>query len=52
MGDQGELYVPEVFVELYRDHMLQLADVVTPNQTEAEYVPVRRRDCCNGSSLT
>jgi pyridoxal/pyridoxine/pyridoxamine kinase len=39
MGDQGSLYVPASFVSLYRDRMMPLADVVTPNQTEIECVP-------------
>jgi len=36
MGDDGSLYVPETFVAKYRDNLLPLADITTPNQTEAE----------------
>uniref|UniRef100_A0A1L8E055 Pyridoxal kinase n=1 Tax=Nyssomyia neivai TaxID=330878 RepID=A0A1L8E055_9DIPT len=36
MGDNGKFYVPEVFVEIYRDELIPLADVVSPNQFEAE----------------
>lgn len=36
MGDNSKLYVPESFVSIYRDRFLSLADVLTPNQTEAE----------------
>ncbi len=38
LGDNGALYVPAEFVELYRTSVLPLADIITPNQTEAEYV--------------
>lgn len=37
MGDCGRLYVPESIVPIYRDHLLPLSDLITPNQTEAEY---------------
>ncbi len=36
MGDDGALYVPESFVSIYRDSIVPLADIITPNQTEAE----------------
>ncbi|KAJ1550397.1 hypothetical protein HK405_000710, partial [Cladochytrium tenue] len=36
MGDEGALYVPAELVPLYRDTLLPLADVVTPNAFEAE----------------
>ncbi|KAG5461302.1 MAG: Ribokinase-like protein, partial [Olpidium bornovanus] len=36
MGDTGGLYVPEAVVPVYRDELLPLADVITPNQFEAE----------------
>ena len=32
LGDKGEFYVPRSLVALYRDRVLPLADVVTPNQ--------------------
>lgn len=35
MGDGGALYVAPEIVPLYR-HIIQYADVVTPNQFEAE----------------
>lgn len=38
MGDNGQLYVPASFVTTYKDKLIQLADVITPNQTELEYV--------------
>jgi len=53
MGDDGHLYVPESFVAKYRDHLVPLADIITPNQTEAELISgvtitdlASARDCC------
>lgn len=37
MGDNGQMYVPKELLEIYRDKLLPLADVITPNQFEAEY---------------
>jgi pyridoxine kinase len=36
MGDNGQLYVPEELVPIYRDEVVPLATVLTPNQFEAE----------------
>ncbi|MES1914077.1 MAG: hypothetical protein MHM6MM_006209, partial [Cercozoa sp. M6MM] len=36
MGDDGELYVPPELVDIYRERLVPLATVLTPNQTEAE----------------
>jgi hypothetical protein len=36
LGDQGKLYVPAEVVPLYKSLLLPLADLVTPNQFEAE----------------
>ncbi|XP_071954997.1 pyridoxal kinase-like [Antedon mediterranea] len=36
MGDNGRFYVPEELMPIYRDELLPLADIVTPNQFEAE----------------
>lgn len=36
LGDNGHLYVPESFVDIYRDDLLPLAQISTPNQFEAE----------------
>lgn len=36
LGDNGKLYVPEELVPVYRERIVPLADVVTPNQFEAE----------------
>nr|CAG4651975.1 EOG090X09AY [Triops cancriformis] len=38
MGDNGELYVPKELLPLYRDEVIPLADVITPNQFEAELI--------------
>ena len=36
MGDDGRLYVAEDLVPAYRDQIISLASVLTPNQFEAE----------------
>lgn len=36
MGDDGEFYVPESLLPIYRDELVPLADILTPNQFEAE----------------
>lgn len=36
MGDDGKMYVPEALLPIYRDEIIPLADVVTPNQFEVE----------------
>lgn len=36
MGDNGQMYVPEDILPVYRDILLPLADIITPNQFEAE----------------
>ncbi|KAJ2691919.1 hypothetical protein GGH99_002070, partial [Coemansia sp. RSA 1285] len=36
LGDDGALYVPEELVSLYRDVLCPLANIITPNQFEAE----------------
>lgn len=36
LGDNGKLYVPAELISMYRDKIIPLADIVTPNQFEAE----------------
>ncbi|XP_033741395.1 pyridoxal kinase-like isoform X2 [Pecten maximus] len=36
MGDNGKMYVPKELLEVYREVIVPLADIVTPNQFEAE----------------
>ena len=36
MGDNGKMYVPAELLPLYREHIVPLADIITPNQFEAE----------------
>ncbi|KDO33344.1 pyridoxal kinase [Saprolegnia parasitica CBS 223.65] len=36
MGDENKLYVPRELVDIYRDQIIPLADIVTPNQFECE----------------
>ncbi|XXQ36000.1 pyridoxal kinase [Plasmodiophora brassicae] len=38
LGDQGKLYVAEGYVAVYRDKIIPHADVLLPNQTEAEFL--------------
>ncbi|XP_072178612.1 pyridoxal kinase-like [Diadema setosum] len=36
LGDNGHFYVPKELMPIYRDQLLPLADIITPNQFEAE----------------
>lgn len=36
MGDNGQMYVPKELLPIYRDEIIPLADILTPNQYEAE----------------
>lgn len=36
MGDNGKMYVPETLLPIYRDEIIPLADIATPNQYEVE----------------
>ncbi|XP_028039447.1 pyridoxal kinase [Bombyx mandarina] len=38
MGDNGKMYVPEEILPVYRDVLVPLADILTPNQFEAELI--------------
>jgi len=42
MGDNGELYVPKELLYIYRDKLIPLADIITPNQFEAELLTERK----------
>ncbi|XP_029315495.1 pyridoxal kinase-like [Cottoperca gobio] len=42
MGDQGAMYVPEYLLPVYRDKVVPLADILTPNQFEAELLTGRK----------
>lgn len=42
MGDQGAMYVPENLLPVYRDKVVPLADILTPNQFEAELLTGRK----------
>jgi len=47
MGDNGKFYVPECLMPIYRDELVPLADVVTPNQFEVELmagIPVKTEE--------
>lgn len=36
LGDKGEFYVPKELVQVYREKVIPIADVLTPNQFEVE----------------
>ena len=36
MGDNGEMYVPKELLPIYKKTIIPLADILTPNQFEAE----------------
>lgn len=38
MGDNGKPYVPEQVISMYKENVVPLADVVTPNQYELEWL--------------
>lgn len=42
MGDQGTMYVPEILLPIYRDKVVPVADLLTPNQFEAELLTGRK----------
>ncbi|XP_055734568.1 pyridoxal kinase-like [Salvelinus fontinalis] len=42
MGDQGSMYVPENILPVYRDKVVAVADILTPNQFEAELLTGRK----------
>ncbi|KAJ3591732.1 hypothetical protein NHX12_006864, partial [Muraenolepis orangiensis] len=42
MGDHGAMYVPEILLPVYRDKVVPMADILTPNQFEAELLTDRK----------
>ncbi|KAM4561693.1 pyridoxal kinase-like [Fundulus diaphanus] len=42
MGDHGALYVPENLLPVYKNKVVPLADILTPNQFEAELLTGRK----------
>lgn len=51
MGDNGKLYIPEDEVPEYKS-LLREADLILPNQFEAECVPTSRRQTRNTGADT
>ncbi|KAF4109344.1 pyridoxal (pyridoxine, vitamin B6) kinase a [Onychostoma macrolepis] len=41
LGDNGAMYVPENLLPIYRDKVVPAADIITPNQFEAELLTGR-----------
>ncbi|CAD7004805.1 pyridoxal kinase [Ceratitis capitata] len=42
MGDNGKMYVPEDLLPIYREKIIPLADIITPNQYEVELLTERK----------
>ncbi|CAL8267118.1 unnamed protein product [Lota lota] len=42
MGDHGAMYVPEMLLPVYRDKVVPVANILTPNQFEAELLTGRK----------
>lgn len=42
LGDNGKLYVPKSLIPIYRDEIIPLSDICTPNQFEAELLSEKR----------
>ncbi|XP_034831801.1 pyridoxal kinase [Maniola hyperantus] len=49
MGDNGKMYVPEDILPVYRDIVVPLADILTPNQFEAELMTGLKMQDLNGA---
>ncbi|CAH0751488.1 unnamed protein product [Diatraea saccharalis] len=49
MGDNGQMYVPEEILPVYRDIVVPLADILTPNQFEAELLSGLKITDLNGA---
>lgn len=49
MGDNGKMYVPEDILPVYRDVVVPLADIITPNQFEAELMTGLKVNDLNGA---
>jgi pyridoxine kinase len=45
MGDEGHMYVPKSLLPIYRDEIVPLADIVTPNQYEVELLTGKKMTC-------
>ncbi|XP_075159822.1 pyridoxal kinase [Haematobia irritans] len=42
MGDNGQMYVPKELLPIYRDEIIPLADILTPNQYEVELLTEKK----------
>ncbi|CAK1580310.1 unnamed protein product [Parnassius mnemosyne] len=49
MGDNGKMYVPEDILPVYRDTVVPLADIITPNQFEAELITGMKMNDLSGA---
>ncbi|XKL62655.1 hypothetical protein PGB90_002488 [Kerria lacca] len=44
LGDCGKLYVPKELVNIFQNQIIPLADIITPNQTELEFLSGMKAD--------
>lgn len=44
LGDGGQFYVPKECVSIYQNAVIPLADILTPNQTELEFLTGQKAD--------
>lgn len=52
IGDNGRLYVPDAIAEAIRDHLLPLADIITPNRFELQWLAGQTEFATNEDILT
>lgn len=45
MGDNGKMYVPKDLLPIYQKSIVPLADILTPNQYEAELLTGTKINC-------
>lgn len=45
MGDNGKMYVPKELLPIYKTNIVPLADILTPNQFEAELLTDMKINC-------
>jgi len=45
LGDNGQFYVPEALLDVYKNHLIPLANVITPNYFEVEVLTGMKVKC-------
>lgn len=51
LGDNGKLYLPMEMISLYKQHLIPLAELITPNQFEAELLSGKQISCIQDAVL-